>query len=78
MIYFAIICGTKRFEANLEETEISITYVTERWNARVMIHIGAGHSNKHKRILKFFGYDIFCNNLQLKREIKQIWRYQRH
>ena len=31
---------------------------------RVMLHIGAGHSNNCQIILKLFGYDIFCNNLQ--------------
>ena len=33
---------------------------------RVMLHIGAGHSNNCQIILKLFGYDIFCNNLQQK------------
>ena len=31
-----------------------------------MLHIGAGHSNNCQIILKLFGYDIFCNNLQQK------------
>ena len=31
-----------------------------------MLHIGAGHSNNCQITLKFFRYDIFCNNLQQK------------
>ena len=31
-----------------------------------MLHVGAGHSNNCQIILKLFGYDIFCNNLQQK------------
>ena len=30
----------------------------------MMLQIGAGHSNNCQIILKLFGYDIFCNNLQ--------------
>ena len=32
-----------------------------------MSHTGAGHSNKCQIILKLFGYEIFCNNLQQKK-----------
>ena len=32
-----------------------------------MLHIGAGHSNNCQIIIKLFGYDIFCNNLQHKK-----------
>ena len=32
MTYFAIICGTKQFQANLEVSEVLITYVTNRGN----------------------------------------------
>ena len=32
-----------------------------------MLHIGAGHINNCQIILKLFGYDIFCNNLQDKK-----------
>ena len=36
-----------------------------------MLHIGAGHSNNCQIIiLKLFGYDIFCNNLQHKNNFK--------
>ena len=52
---------------NLEVSEVLITYVTYRGKARVMLHIGAGRSNNHQIILKLFGYDIFCNNLQGKK-----------
>ena len=47
--------------------------------ARVMLQIGAGHTgNNCQIILKLFGYDIFCNNLQHKYNFKQIWSYQRY
>ena len=67
MTHFAIICSTKNFQLNLEVSEVLITYVTYRGKARVMLHIGAGQSNNHQIILKLLGYDIFCNNLQLKK-----------
>ena len=52
---------------NLEVSKVLITHVTYRGKARMMLHIGAGQSNNHQIILKLFGYDIFCNNLQLKK-----------
>ena len=55
---------------NLKVSEILITYVTNRGKAEVMLHIGAGQSNKHQIILKLFGYDIFCNYLQCKKNLK--------
>ena len=58
-----------QFQANLEVSEALITYVTYgggRLGVGVMLHIGAGHSNNCQIILKLFGYDIFCNNLQQK------------
>ena len=67
MTYFVAICRQKRFQANLEVSEVLITYVTNRGKARVMLHIGAGHRNSCQIILRFFGYDIFCNNLQHKK-----------
>ena len=63
---------------HLEVSEVLITYITNRGKAKVMLHIGAGHSNNCQIILKLFGYDIFCNNLQHKNNFKQIWRYQRY
>ena len=50
-------------------SEVLITYITKRGKARlrVMLHIGAGHSNNCQIILKLFGYNIFCNNLQHKK-----------
>ena len=51
MTYFAKICTTKKFQANLE---VLITYVTKRGEARVMLHIGAGHTNNCQIILKLF------------------------
>ena len=47
MIYFAIICSAKKFEVNLEVSEILITYVTNRGKAEVMLHIGAGQSSNY-------------------------------
>ena len=65
--YFAIICSNKTiFYANLEVSEVLITYVTNRGKAIVMLHIGAGHRNNCQIILKLFGYHLFCNNLQHK------------
>ena len=32
-----------------------------------MLHVGAGNSNNCQIILKLFGYDIFCNILQHKK-----------
>ena len=63
---------------HLEVSEVLVTYVTNRGKARVMLHIGAGHTNNSQIIHKLFGYDIFCNNLQHKNNFKQIWRYQRY
>ena len=70
MTYFAKICSAKKFKVNLEVSEVLITHATYRWKARVMLHIGAGESNNHQIILKLFGYDIFCNNLQCKKNLK--------
>ena len=60
---FAIICSTKKFQANLEVSEVLITYIRNR----VMLHIGASHSNNCQIILKLFKYDILCDNLQHKK-----------
>ena len=57
----------KQFKATLEVSEVLITYVTNRGKARVMLHMEAGHSNNYQVILKLFGYDIFCYNLQHKK-----------
>ena len=76
MTYFAIIFSTKKFQANLEVSEVLITYVTNMGKPRVMLHIGAGHSNNCQITLKLFVYDKVCNNLQHKRNFKQIWRFR--
>ena len=39
---------------NLEVSEVLITHVTNKGKARVMLHIGASHSNNHQIILKLF------------------------
>ena len=71
MAYFALICSTKEFQANLEVSEKLITYVTNRGKARVMFHIGAGHSNNPQILIpKLFRYNIFCNNLRHKKEFQ--------
>ena len=57
----------KEFKVNLEVSEVLITHVTYRRKLRVMLHIGAGQSNNYQIILELFGYDIFCNNLKLKK-----------
>ena len=57
----------QKFQANLEVSVVLITYVTNRGKARVMLQIGAGHSNNCQITLKLFGYDIFWNNLQHKK-----------
>ena len=66
MKYFAMIFRKKQFQANLEVSEVLITYVTNRGKARVMLLIGEGHTNNSQIIPKFFGYDIFCIDLQQK------------
>ena len=58
---------TKKFQTNLEVSEVLISYITNRGKAMVMLHVGAGHSNNCQIVLKLFGYDIFCNNLQHKK-----------
>ena len=67
MTYCAIICSTKKVKANLEVSEVLITYVANSGKVGVMLHTGAGHSNNCQMILKSFGYDIFCYNLQHKK-----------
>ena len=67
MTYFAVVCSTKKFQANLEISEVLITYATNRGKARMMLHIGAGIANNYQIIFQLFGYDIFCKNLQHKK-----------
>ena len=68
---FCKICSTKKFKANLKVSEVLITYVTNGGKTRAMLHTGAGHSNNCQIIiLKLFGYDIFCYNLQHKKKFK--------
>ena len=57
MTYFAIICRKKN-EANLEVSEVLITCVTNKGKARVMLHLGAGHSNNCQMIPELFGYTL--------------------
>ena len=41
-----------------ENLEVLINHVTNRGKARMMLHIGEGHSSNGEIILKLFGYDI--------------------
>ena len=66
MANFVIFCSTKKIQANLEVSEVLITYVTNKRKARVMLHIGAGHSNNCQIIIKLFVYGKLCNILQHK------------
>ena len=60
MTYFAIICRTEKFQADLEVSEVFIiTYFTNKEKARVMLHMGAGHSHYCQIIHKLYGHDIF-------------------
>ena len=69
MTYFAKNCSAKiQFKANLEVSEVLITYVTNRGKARMMLHIRASHRNNCQIILKLFEYDILCDNLQDKKD----------
>ena len=43
-----------------------------------MVHIGqvrSANSNNFQIILKLLGYNIFCNNLQHKNNLKQICKF---
>ena len=74
MTYFAIICSTKKFQANLEVSEALITYVKNRGKARVMLHIGAGHINNCQIILQLFVYDMFaiiCGTKRFKANLEE-------
>ena len=67
---YDIVCNNfqwKKFQVNLEVSEVLITHVTYKGKARVMLHIGAGQSNNYQIILELFGYDIVCNNFQWKK-----------
>ena len=63
---------------NLEVLEVLITYVTNSRKAEVMLHIGAGQRSNYQIILELYRYDISCNNLKGKKNLKWIWRYQRY
>ena len=65
----------KKFQANLEVSQVLITFVTNIGEAKVKLHLEAGHRNNCQIILILFGCDIFCNNLQNRNNFKQIWRY---
>ena len=52
MTYFAIICKKNKFQADLEVSEVLITYDTNRGNARVMLYTVSGYSNNCQIILR--------------------------
>ena len=54
MTYFAIICSTKKLEANLEVSEVLITHVTNGGKARVMLHMSWTHGQDSSPDLEFF------------------------
>ena len=54
----------------LEVSEVLITYITNRGKAEVMLHIASGQSDNYQIIHELFGYEIFCNNLQRKKNLK--------
>ena len=70
MTSFALIWSVKKFKVSLEVSEVLITFITNRGKGEVMLHIGAGQSNKYQIKLELFAYDIFCNNLQCKKKLK--------
>ena len=51
-------------------SEVLITYVTNRGKAKMMLHIGVGHSKNRQIMLKLFGYGIFCNSLHQKNKFQ--------
>ena len=57
----------KNQRVNLEVSEVLIALITIMGKPRVMLHIGASHSNNHQIILKLIGQYIFCNNLQRRK-----------
>ena len=66
----------------MKQPEALITYVKNGGKARVILHIGAGHSNNCQIILKLFGYDILCSKLQHKKfqenlEVSEVSTYAR-
>ena len=70
---YGIFCNNlqcEKFKVNLEVSEVLITYVTNRGKTEVMLHIGAGESNNYQIILELFGYHLFCNKLQCKKNLK--------
>ena len=78
MTYFAIICSTKTISSKFGGVR-GINHLRYTWEeARVMLHVGAANTSNCQIILKLFGYDIFCNNLQHKNNFKQIWSCQRY
>ena len=54
----------KKFQANLEVSEVLITYVTNRGKATVVVHRGAGHSNNNAI---FPNPELIRGNLSAKR-----------
>ena len=64
-------------EANLEVSEVLITYVTNREKARVMLHIVAGHSNKKEIFLTTVFKHLEGGNCKLVTFNINIWRIKK-
>ena len=77
MTCFAMICSTNTISSKFRGIRGINHLRSNRGRAKVpVLHIGAGHTNNCQVILKLFGYEIFCNNLQHENNFKQIWRCQ--
>ena len=66
MTYFVIICSTKKFQTNFEVSEVLITYVTNRGEARVMFHKRASHNNNCQITLNPIWTGLFANLKRLE------------
>ena len=67
MTYLIAIIASQKFSSKFGGIR-GINHLCYEWGrARVMLDIGAGHSNNCQVILKLFGYVIFCNSLQHKK-----------
>ena len=82
MTYFAIICSTKTISSKFGDIK-GINHLCYIWGggggeARVMIHIGAGHSNncqtEYLNCSDMTYFPMICST----KNFKQIWRYQRY
>ena len=69
MTYFAIICSTRKFQANLEVSEVLITDVTNRGKARVTVHkrqVIAITAKLHLNCLDMIYFAIICSTTKFE------------